>query len=271
MIDGVTVQWPADAWPLPLAHDDDAVLRLAALEWTAGNAAFWPTDPAPIAPDGIVAYAEWDQAQWAAEIGDPALVGFTLITHEDGVLRDADVVINRRRWAFADTLSSASMHRPTTLRHELGHVLGLGHAADVDQVMFASQEPGRAVEVTGPDVSALAAASSCCVAWARPDPDDLASAAFIWAHGLEEVADDVAPVDADSIHDVPFFVRRIEVWNTTGQAALFDPPAPPQPDPRPSETFTGSTADDCTQRPGSAPGGWWILPAALSWTRRRRS
>ncbi|MGK0361688.1 MAG: hypothetical protein ACI9U2_004006, partial [Bradymonadia bacterium] len=83
LIDGQVVTWPAEAWPLPIANTDLS-WRRAAAEWTAGSAAFAPVDDStpgdsvPVQPDGVVAFAEWDTARWAADVGDPALIGFTL-------------------------------------------------------------------------------------------------------------------------------------------------------------------------------------------------
>lgn len=267
LVDGHAVSWPADAWPLPLAHVDGE-WRLAAADWTTAQAGFGPTAAAPITPDGIVALAEWDTPTWDAAIGDPALVGFTLITHSGPTLHDADVVLNVGRFVFSDTVDPRAFHRPTTLRHELGHVLGLGHAAAIGPLMHPAQEPGAEGQVSPVDLQALAEVTTCCARYRRPDPDAIDPEDLVWAHGDGVVVIEHGP---DQPPVLPPDTDRVEIWTPSGQGGLFmverdmavTPPAPAMDPPPPS------TADpDCRLRPGSARGQWWILPVLLCWRRR---
>ena len=240
----------------------------------------------------MIALVEWGAARWAADVGDPALVGFTLITHEGGALMDADVVLNVDRFRFSEAVDPRSFHRPTTLAHELGHALGLGHVDAVGALMHAAQEPGVAGAVDAGALADLSEVSTCCVAIRRPTlagvsgqrmalldvaPDDSAR-----SHGA--VITDLQ-IDADGTVELLIGAHAVEVWTTPGQGGVFDVPdaaldasadagldagadammTVAVPDPAPGRD------GGCGQAGPSAPQSW-ILPGVLSllgfWRRR---
>lgn len=289
LIDGQAVAWPDDAWPLPIA-DADLDWRRAAAGWTAGAAGFTPVGPASVGPDGVVTLAEWGATRWAQDVGDPALLGFTLVTHEDGLLRDADVVLNVERYLFSDTPDVRRFHRPTTLAHELGHVLALGHADAVEALMHAAQEPGEVGAIDAGALAALAEVSTCCARFRRPalvradgqritfaqvEPDDV-----VRAHGAS-VAD--LTVDARGQVDVPAGTQAIEIWTRAGQGGVFAVSAAdagldaePTQDAGPSadaQSAPPAAGDQgCRQQAGPGAPQLWILGAMLPllgvWRRR---
>ncbi len=125
---GFVVSWPAEAWPLEIAAGPRAWSK-AATDWSqVAPVAFTPLEVSlEVTPDGKVAVAELDEADWMRLVGDENLVGFTLLSTEEGTLLDADVLLNGR-FQFSDVPEEGAYHRETILRHELGHVIGLGHA-----------------------------------------------------------------------------------------------------------------------------------------------
>lgn len=279
-IDGQPVAWAADAWPIPLA-DGPLVWRAAAAEWTTALAGFTPVAAAPIEVDGVIAFAEWDAATWQARVGDPALIGFTLITHTDGALQDADVVINAEGFRLVDDADPGAFHRPTTLRHELGHVLGLGHHATNTALMHAAQEPGEIGSVDAFAIESLAAVSSCCLAMRAPEIDTLTHARItIRAVGPGDTvrghrADGpfALTLDASGSASLPPETTHIEAWTVAGQGVIVPVPPEPAPEmpapemPAPEAPERGDTSG-CAHRPGPRPPQSWILMALYAWRRR---
>jgi hypothetical protein len=285
-IDGEAVRWPAAAWPLRLS-DGPLVWQAAAAEWTGGQAAFAPVGPVPIEPDGVIAFAEWDAALWDERVGDPALVGFTLVTRTDGQLEDADVVLNAERFTLTDTVTPRAFHRPTTLRHELGHALGLGHVSVVEDLMHPAQEPGEVGVVDGAAEQALAEVSTCCATVQRPVVVALDSAHVRLQGDLATVRAhtpvDVVPMmpDAEGGSELPANTTHVEAWSRAGQGVVVEVPpnmAPepvPMPEPasmpEPAMTSGPSPGDGggCTHAPGSTPPELWILAGLWAWRPRR--
>ena len=293
LIDGQPVAWPADAWPIPIS-DTGLDWRRAAAQWTAGNAGFRPVDAVPVGPDGVITLADWDALRWAEVVGDPALIGFTLVTHEAGVLLDADVVLNVERYAFSDLPDVRGFHRPTTLAHELGHVLGLGHTEAVDALMHAAQEPGEVGAIDAGSWAALSDVSTCCAQIRRPVLVN-ATAEFmvfeqvtpsdsIRAHG--RAAATTLAVDDEGRVELPVGTSTLEVWTTAGQGGVFAVPdtgADGAVDDIDGGPMDASLVDAAQLSPGPADGGCdqgagpdapqlWILfgllPLLCVWRRR---
>ncbi len=169
---GTELAWSEDAWPLALAEAGPAWSRAAAAWTGVADVGFEVRDaPAALGVDGVVALEQvQDPDRWRALVGDVTLVGFTLVTSEAGVLRDADVALNSARFRFEEDPGDGRSHvLETVLGHELGHVLGLGHSCgeggapgcfglEVDDarfgaLMFPSIGPG---ERRGPGVDDIA-------------------------------------------------------------------------------------------------------------------
>lgn len=250
--------------PIPLAeagpHWDTA-----AATWThAGPAAFAPVPAAPLAADGATTLTAIDDpAAWLDLVGDPALVAFTLVTAEDGVITDADVLLHTARFRFSDTPEPDAWHRPTILAHELGHALGLGHT-DTPAALMTPRLPLGHPRDPGPDDAAgLAAVSpdrpTRRPALARIDPTPtgwrLHAAALEpgdRARGWIEHAPTPLTLDPPHLTGDPR-ATHAALWTTTGQGTTAPLPASHPdlgPDLGPDPAPPREPAPGCATAPG---------------------
>ena len=128
-VDGLSLSWPSSAGPIPLADAERSWAR-AAVRWSrAGAPGFWPVGSVALGDDGTTTLARIGDPQvWRDLVGDPALVGFTIVSHDRGRMRDADVVLNAAHFRWDEPGTSGGFSAETVLAHEMGHVVGLGHA-----------------------------------------------------------------------------------------------------------------------------------------------
>ncbi|HLL24598.1 MAG TPA: matrixin family metalloprotease [Kofleriaceae bacterium] len=162
---GAKLHWDADVAFVP-ALDGGPVSAAVATEIAARSIATWQAEmPGPLvvtlgepgvpmthANDGV------STIRWAVSKTDPDLERgllartFTVYRTADGVLRDADIVLDAASFSWTTTGSCANQYDvESALTHELGHALGIAHAiGHPEATMFAT---GDACEITKRDLA----------------------------------------------------------------------------------------------------------------------
>lgn len=240
--------------PVRLA-DADAAWTRAALAWSSATpAAFSPVEGAsPSAPDpldGVTSAHDVASAEaWRALVGDDSVVAFTLLTIDEAgsctdacLLKDADVLVNSATWRFSTSGARDAFDREAVLAHELGHVLGLGHACvelDAPEACIALMAP---VVTPGPSQRRAPAEDDITGATAWLPSGDVVRVAHdavdartftgvarwrawydgvpgVWARGGGLGPTRLSAVDAE----------LVEAWSVTGHGAALALEAPPKP------------------------------------------
>lgn len=180
----VVARWPAAAFPVPvsvtpgissdIADSDELSALTAALDaWSrapdsaVGLTLAGEADVDAGVLDGINGIEFSDDPELEAE----AAISLTFMTTEaDGTIREADILVNDRRFGFNTDGGPVGLDLQTALMHELGHFLGLDHSPlggftnegefdDATSVMFPRQRGPEelARELAPDDVAAVAA------------------------------------------------------------------------------------------------------------------
>jgi hypothetical protein len=87
----------------------------------------------------------WHEDAWPEELSDQTLaVTTTLYRVSTGQILDADIDVNGIHFVWTDTTEPGAVETDVqnALTHELGHVLGLAHAPDLDATMYADSMLG---------------------------------------------------------------------------------------------------------------------------------
>ncbi|MBI2894799.1 MAG: matrixin family metalloprotease [Deltaproteobacteria bacterium] len=83
------------------------------------------------------------QSGWQFE---PAYGAMTLVTYDasSGTIVDADILMNGQGYRYlVDPTPEQGWDLENVLTHEIGHLLGLGHAEDTEATMYATSERGE--------------------------------------------------------------------------------------------------------------------------------
>ncbi len=291
--EGAPLAWAAESFPLPLAEGGAAWSRAAA-RWTAlADVGFTPRDASRrLGPDGVVALDRVTEPErWQTLVGDPGLVGFTLVTSRGGALVDADVVLNVARFELAGAPGGRTHVLETVVAHELGHVLGLGHPcgeagqdgcfelepADprLTALMFPSISPGELRLPGTDDLDGLAVVVPEIpvrrpvlgeARWLGGDDWSLSSAPHrLRLRAGEELVPVVVEGDRVRASGAPPFT--IELWSAEGQGVVGEDHLRAEPaDAGADASGEGRETMGCSQAPGVSA----ILWCLLLLPRRRR-
>ena len=286
--EGRTLRRPTDAAPVPIVDAGSSWTR-AALAWSAATRAAFapgavsPADGSPSPRDGVTSlHRVHDPSTWRAWVGDPEIVAFTLLTaegdEEPRVLRDADVLVNDAAWRISATGDRDALDELHVLGHELGHVLGLGHACGLDAptpcaaFMAPVVAPGPGVQDPGADDVEGAAAWFPSAETQRVLPGPWRREDGVWRCRLEGVArwrpwraseaggavvggpfvETVSGgLDATVVEvpdDAP--ILWAEVWSATGHGLRLAAPEPEVEDAAPSDEV-GPATDAAVTAPAS--------------------
>lgn len=137
-------EWPSEKYPLPVRiHEgllcaETVVQGIAWWEDLTGRRLFDPPVVAPAGAFSDVPFAGVSVRHMPTFPGGPNGTAHALFAHRPGLLFGVDI-------GLASCLS-------ITVRHELGHALGLGHSDDPRSVMYAVASATGGTSVTGPDL-----------------------------------------------------------------------------------------------------------------------